>query len=89
MHCYDDRAPTIISIYFISEIKMAHMNHASTIAVHVDQRHLLPVQFYSLNKIPIDFKIIKLAFSWPLETCFHTAEIKPETDIQRQIFDFF
>lgn len=36
---------------------MAYMNHASTIAVHVDQRYLLPVQFYTLNKIPVDFKI--------------------------------
>lgn len=36
---------------------MAHVNNASTIAVHVDQKHLLPIQFYSLNEIPTDFRI--------------------------------
>lgn len=60
MHCYADWAPIIISIHFISEIKMAHMNHASTITVQVDQRHLLPGQFYSFNKIPVYFKINKV-----------------------------
>lgn len=39
---------------------MAHMNHASTITVQVDQRHLLPGQFYSFNKIPVYFKINKV-----------------------------
>lgn len=45
------------------QIKMAHMNHASTIAVHIHQKHLLPIQFYCLNKIPIDFKINQVNIS--------------------------
>lgn len=28
LHCYNDGAPHVISIYFISEIKMACMNRA-------------------------------------------------------------
>lgn len=70
MHCNDDWAPTIISIYFISEIKKAHMNHASTITVHMDQGHLLPVQFYSFNKIPIDFKINQVGIFMTIENLF-------------------
>jgi len=49
---------------------MAHMNHASAVAAHVDQRCLLPVQFYSLNKIPIDFKINQVGIFMTIRDLF-------------------
>lgn len=68
------------------QIKMAHMNHASTTAMHMHQKHLLPTQFYCLNEIPIDFKINQVSIFTTIGNLFSDVEIKPETDTGRQIF---